>query len=388
MQVPDRGFPVREYEQRVARLRRAMHRLHCDGIVLTTEPNVRYYSGFFTQFWQSPTRPWYLLIPLEGEPVAVVPEIGGSGMEQTWIKDIRTWPSPQPEDDGISLLVGAIDECANKFGQIGMTLGAESMLRMPINNFRRLEQSVANRQVVDVAGDIHQLRMVKSELEITKIKHICTLASYSFGKLPEQASTGMTERQICKAMQLDLLERGADTCSYMVAGSGKAGYDSIIMGPTDKIIEEGDVLIIDTGSTWDGYFCDFDRNWAFGYVADDVRSAYETVWHATEAGFQAAAPGATTSDIWRAMNTVMVEGGSLGNEVGRLGHGLGIELTERPSNTSSDNTRLEPGMVITLEPGMTFAPERQMVHEENIVVTESGAEWLSIRAAPEIPVIN
>lgn len=88
------------------------------------------------------------------------------------------------------------------------------------------------------------------------------------------------------------------------------------------------------------------------------------------------------------MNKIMIAGGSLGNEVGRLGHGLGIELTERPSNTSSDDTALREGMVITLEPGMTFAPGRQMVHEENIVITADGAEWLSIRATPEIPVIN
>lgn len=388
MQMPDRGFPLCEYEQRVSRLQKAMHQLHCDCVVLTTEPNVRYYSGFFTQFWQSPTRPWFLVIPIEGKPIAVIPEIGASGMAQTWVEDIRTWPSPQPADDGISLLVGAIEEQPNRFGQTGMTLGPESSLRMPLNNFRRLEQMSSSREIIDVANEIHRLRMVKSALEIEKAKYICTLASHAFENLPTQAAAGMTERQICKQMQLDLLARGADSCSYMVAGSGKGGYDSIIMGPTDREIEAGDVLIIDTGSTWDGYFCDFDRNWGFGYVEDDTRQAYNTVWMATEAGFEAARPGSTTSDVWRAMNQVMVAGGSLGNEVGRLGHGLGIELTERPSNTRDDNTELRPGMVITLEPGMTFAPGRQMVHEENIVITEDGAEWLSIRAAPEIPVIN
>ena len=388
MQSPYRGFPVLEFEQRLIQLQREMHRLKCDAVVLTTEPNVRYYSGFFTQFWQSPTRPWYLLIPIEGKPVAVIPEIGASGMAQTWIDDIRTWPSPRPDDDGITLLDDAIAQQPAKFGQIGMTLGPESMLRMPVSNFRRLEQLLSDKQFVDVAETIHRLRMVKSVLEIEKIRYVCQLASRSFEKLPEYAATGMSERQICKQMQLDLLASGADSCGYMVAGSGKGGYDSIIMGPTDRVVEEGDVLIIDTGSSWDGYFCDFDRNWGFGYVADDTSTAYDTVWRATEAGFEAARPGATTSDVWRAMNDIMVAGGSLGNAVGRLGHGLGIELTERPSNTCDDNTELKPGMVLTLEPGMTFAQGRQMVHEENIVITDGGAEWLSTRAAPDMPVIN
>ncbi|EHK2889815.1 M24 family metallopeptidase, partial [Vibrio parahaemolyticus] len=64
------------------------------------------------------------------------------------------------------------------------------------------------------------------------------------------------------------------------------------------------------------------------------------------------------------------------------------ELTERPSNTATDNTVLKPGMVMTLEPGMVYAPGKSMVHEENIVITEDGAEWLSERAEPELIIID
>ena len=78
----------------------------------------------------------------------------------------------------------------------------------------------------------------------------------------------------------------------------------------------------------------------------------------------------------------------MGNDVGRMGHGLGAQLTEWPSLTANDRTPLEPGMVITLEPGMEFATGKLMVHEENIVITENGAEMLSKRAAIEMPIIN
>ena len=71
-----------------------------------------------------------------------------------------------------------------------------------------------------------------------------------------------------------------------------------------------------------------------------------------------------------------------------MGHGLGMELTEWPSVTPDDNTLLEPGMILTLEPGMTFAPGKQMVHEENIVITEEGARMLSSRAPSEMPIIQ
>ena len=85
---------------------------------------------------------------------------------------------------------------------------------------------------------------------------------------------------------------------------------------------------------------------------------------------------------------ILEKGGALGNNTGRLGHGLGMELTEWPSIRSEDNTLLEPGMILTLEPGRTFSPGKQMVHEENIVITEDGARMLSYRAPEEIPIIK
>ncbi|MCY3769673.1 MAG: Xaa-Pro peptidase family protein [Gammaproteobacteria bacterium] len=388
MNCPERGFPDAEYEHRTAAIQRAMRKKEVDALLLTTEPNVRYFSGFFTQFWQSPTRPWFLLIPADGKPVAVIPEVGVSGMRQTWIEDIRSWPSPRPGDDGISLLVHLVTGLPRRFGKIGMTLGAETYLRMPIESFQALKDALRQYEFVDLSRPVHAQRMVKSNLEIAKTRKICQIASGTFAALPTFAKTDMTEEQVVRNMKVDLLQRGADTVSYVVAGSGPGGYDSIIMGPTDRELREGDLLIIDTGSTYDGYFCDFDRNWAFGYADDATKKAYEVVWNATEAGFNAARPGATTSDLWKAMNDVLAGGGSLGNEVGRLGHGLGIELTERPSNTATDDTTLEPGMVMTLEPGMTFAPGRQMVHEENIVVTEEGADWLTRRAPRELPILR
>ncbi|NKB77931.1 MAG: M24 family metallopeptidase [Gammaproteobacteria bacterium] len=387
MTTPDRGFPVTEFEVRTKEMQSTMRDRKVDALILTTEPNVRYFSGFFTQFWESPTRPWFLVIPANGKPIAVIPEIGIGGMQQTWIEDIHTWPSPQPEDDGIFLLVSVISKLPKKHGRIGMTLGIESIIRMPVNNFELLKLGLNHFEFVDLSMEMHEQRMVKSELEIAKTRHICGVASDTFEAFASYSSEGMTETEIVRNMKIDLLKRGADTVSYVVAGSGQGGYDSIIMGPTNRQLTRGDLMIIDTGSTFDGYFCDFDRNWAFGYADDETRRAYEVVYNATEAGFNAARPGATTSDLWKAMNDVMVAGGSLGNEVGRLGHGLGIQLTERPSNTATDGTILKPGMVMTLEPGMTFQPGKQMVHEENIVITEDGAQWLTRRASPELPIV-
>jgi Xaa-Pro aminopeptidase len=370
------------------RVQKRMQAKQMDAILLTTEPDVRYFTGFFTQFWESPTRPWFVLLPLDGKPIAVIPEIGATGMAATWVEDIHAWPAPRPEDDGISLLQDVIGALPRKFGRLGIPLGHESFLRMPARDYQKLLNGLSAFEVTDASVVLHQLRYVKSAAEIEKIHYICDLTSAAFEALPQTLKMRESERQNCQRFRIDLLQRGADNSPYLICGSGPGGYDSIIMGPTDRVLEGGDVLIIDTGTTFDGYFCDFDRNFAFGHADDAVRHAYDVVYASTDAGFAAARPGATTSDIWTAMWRVLEEGGALGNSVGRMGHGLGMQLTEWPSNTPDDMTPLEPGVVLTLEPGMEFAPGRQMVHEENIVITEDGARWLSRRAPEELPIVT
>ena len=387
-EIPTRGFEKKEFETRMLRVQTHMSRARIDAILLTTEPDVRYFTGFSTQFWESPTRPWFVLLPLSGKPIAVIPEIGATGMAATWVEDIHTWPAPQPADDGVSLLKRIITDLPSRYGRLGVPLGHESYLRMPLGNYRHLIDGLPSFEIIDASEILHWIRYVKSPAEIEKISHICQIASDSFEALPQSISSGESEREICHRMRIDLLQRGADSIPYLISGSGPGGYDSIIMGPTDRIQKPGDILIIDTGSTFDGYFCDFDRNFAFGRPDDLSRRAYDIVYAATEAGLAAAVPGATTSDVWAAMWNVIEKGGAIGNNVGRLGHGLGMQLTEWPSNTQDDRTLLEPGVILTLEPGMEFAPGKQMVHEENILITNDGAKLLSHRAAAEIPVIG
>jgi Xaa-Pro dipeptidase len=388
MPVPERGFPQSEFEQRTARAQTMMAELKIDAILLTTEPNVRYFSGFFTQFWLSPTRPWFLLVPLQGKPIAVIPGIGMVGMLDTWIDDVHCWSSPQPGDDGISLLTSTIQELPTRYGRIGVSLGAESHLRMPAQDFQELRDKLVATEIVDCSRLLLELCCIKSDAEVEKIKYVCELTSDSFNALPEFARVGDSEREVVQAMSMDLLKRGADNTPYIVSASGPDGYDNIIMGPTDRKLENGDLLIIDTGTVFDGYYCDFDRNFAFGHASGNAKRAYETVFKSTDAGFEAARPGATTSEVWRAMWSVLEAGGAEGNDVGRMGHGLGAQLTEWPSITATDNTELKPGMIMTLEPGMSYDNGKQMVHEENILITESGAIMLSKRAAAELPVIT
>jgi Xaa-Pro dipeptidase len=390
---PARGFAEQEYRDRLARAQKLMAEASLDALLLSTEAEVRYFTGFLTPFWQSPTRPWFVVVPASGKPVAVVPAIGAACMARTWLEDIRTWPSPAPDDEGVSLLAHTLsDLCGAKF-RLGVPMGPETHLRMPLADWHRLQTLCPGLTIEDAQPLIRQLRTVKSPREIEKIGHICALVSGVFETLPSRMSVGMTEIDLFRLFRIACLEAGADEVPYLVGGAGAGGYEDIISPPTDRPIDTGDVLILDTGAVWDGYFCDFDRNWAFGRVDDAVRRAYDVCWTATEAGFAAARPGATCRELFGAMQTVLERGGARGAHagrlgVGRLGHGFGMQLTEWPSHTARDDTVLEPGMVLTLEPGLAFAPGKMMVHEENIVIEADGARWLTRRAPRELPVIE
>jgi Xaa-Pro aminopeptidase len=385
--APPRGFELTEFEQRTAKLQKLMADQQIDAVFFSTEPEFRYFSGFKSQFWESPTRPWFLVVPATGKPIAVVPAIGVAGFEQTWIDDVRSWPSPRPEDDGISLLRDTFLEVSNKNSCIGAMLGPETHLRMPADNFEQLKNQLSSRKMADISGLVRSIRSIKSNAEIAKIRFVCEVTAAGFDYLLDVLHIGMTEREACKAMKLEMLRLGADSCPYLISASGQNGYDNIIMGPTDQQLSDGDVLIIDTGANFDGYFSDFDRNFGLGEIDQTTHDAYDAVYRATEAGLETAKPGQTTGDVWQSMWSVLEDAGALGNDVGRMGHGLGMQLTEWPSNVPDGDVVLQAGMILTLEPGMSFAPQKMMVHEENIVITENGCELLHKRAWEKMPVI-
>ena len=383
--MAERGFPVAEFENRLKRAQGLMESQELDALLLTTHPDVYYFTGFLTRFWESPTRPWFVVVPRHGKPIAVIPAIGAALMRSTWIDDIRTWNSPDLEDDGVSLLADTLKEVAGK-GKVGTPDGHESHLRMPIADFERLKRSPDVPEIVSDSGIVRSVRIIKSDAEIAKIQFACDIAGRAFERVNEFAGEGIPLEEVFRKFQMSCLEEGADWVPYLAGGKGPFGYSDVISPATNDPLETGDCLMLDTGLVHDGYFCDYDRNFSIGPANVIVQSAHQKLIEATQAGFAAAKPGATASDLYHAMDKVLT-GGAGRNDNGRLGHGLGIQLTEWPSLISADQTMLEPGMVLTLEPGIETKDGNMLVHEENIVVTETGARYLSKPCGADIMVI-
>jgi len=380
---PVRGFPRAEYDARVVRAQSLMNKAGLDALLLSTEPDVRYFTGFLTRFWESPTRPWFVVLPQSGAPVAVIPSIGAALMAKTWITDARTWRAPDLTDDGVSLLAQTLIDCIGA-ARVGVPMGLETHLRMPLADWHRLGEQVPNIRFDPDAGIMRELRMIKSEAEIDKIRAACDIAGRAFARVPEIAQAGVGLDQVFRRFQMLCLENGADWVPYLAGGCDQGGYDDVISPAGPAPLRPGDVLMLDTGLVRDGYFCDFDRNFSVGPASEPVRSAHKKLTEASDAAAAIAQPGTTAADLFHRMDKI-VTGGAGGSDAGRLGHGLGMQLTEGLSLIPTDHTILEPGMVLTLEPGITLPNGRIMVHEENIVIRDGPPEFLSPRVSGDIP---
>lgn len=380
-------FPPAEFAARVAKAQGLMQAAGLDALLLTTPPDVCYFSGFWTRFWESPTRPWFLIVPASGQPVAVIPTIGAALMQRSWVEDIRCWRAPDLEDDGVTLLADTLRALAGARGRIGLPMGHETHLRLPLSDYHRLGAMLAPLALVPDEGVVRALRMVKSEAEIARIRDACAIAGRAFDRVAEIARPGAPLDQVFRRFQILCLEEGADCVPYLAGGADQGGYADVISPATERPLAPGDVLMLDTGLVKRGYFCDFDRNFAVGRPTAATAAAHDRLIDAVEAAMQVARPGATAADLFHAMDRITT-GGAGGGEAGRLGHGLGLQLTEWPSLIPADRTPLTPGMVLTLEPGVDLGDGRILVHEENIVIRAGGAEYLTRPAPRGIPVLD
>lgn len=378
-----RGFATAEFTHRLAKAQALMKKADLAALLLTTEPDVRYFTGFLTRFWESPTRPWFVVIPAQGQPIAVIPAIGAHLMGQTWITDVRTWRAPNYDDDGIGLLADTLTEVTPVGGRIGIPDQMETHVRMPFSDLNRLQQSLKSKSRIFAsdAAIVRNIRMIKSEAEVQKIERSCDISERAFDRVAEIAQAGVPLSQVFRKFQALCLDEGADWVGYLAGAAGPGGYGDVISPASDDPLKNGDVLMLDTGLVLDGYFCDFDRNFSVGPPSQQVQSAHDTLMRAIQAAFDVARPGATMADLFHAMNDVVNPDAS-GSDAGRLGHGLGMQLTEWPSIIPDDHTPLSAGMVLTLEPGVVVSGDKMMVHEENIVITDNTPRFLS-RFQPE-----
>ena len=195
--------------------------------------------------------------------------------------------------------------------------------------------------------------------------------------------------QVSRQFQCLCLEEGADQVPYLALGLGHGGYDDVISPADERRIEKGMTLMLDTGLVWDGYFCDFNRNFLFAspqeqQAQQSLLDAHCILIEACDQAIALARPNLAISELWQCLSQSLKVTGN----AGRLGHGLGMNLTEWPSIIAQEQMLLKENMVMTIEPCIPLDDGKMLVHEENILITANGARYLSQRSPKAMRLID
>ncbi|KKK88077.1 hypothetical protein LCGC14_2746780, partial [marine sediment metagenome] len=185
-----------------------------------------------------------MILPRSGGVVAVIPEIGADLMRGCAVAEIRTWPAPVPGDDGLTLLADTLSDLVPTHGTIGLPMGAETSLRMPLADYMALAARLSPRRMVDATHTVQRMREIKSEAETQAIRAACRIADAAFAKLPERLHRAQSFADLSRLFQIDLLEAGADWVSYVAGGAGPGGYGNVIAPPGETPLLTGDIVML------------------------------------------------------------------------------------------------------------------------------------------------
>lgn len=372
-----------ELEQRLARAREAMNTAGLSALFLTERSNYYYFSGHRSAQYEHKMRPMGIVLPLEGEPAAVVYSRDVSAIQKSsgWsqVKSYVDVPFPV-EMLGQMLVSAGLSEPGTK---IGAELGTNERLGLPVADFQRIQREFLPRaELVDAAPLLRELKIRKSPFELVLIRHACAISQGGWELTCQRVRPGMTVRQVGQTLTIAMLELGADLTH---PGKINQAY------PPDYVYQKGDVLWCDYGAIYRGYNADIARRAVFGKPSDEQRGQHELIWGICFALIEAVKPGIRASDIARLCNEHLRRAGH-SELVGpkRVGHGIGLEPSEPPSLSLADDTVLEPSMVVTPEPRIDLTATERLHVEEDIVVSADspdGHEWLS-RGGVDLGVIE
>jgi Xaa-Pro dipeptidase len=227
-----------------------------------------------------------------------------------------------------------------------------------------LRVALPGHNMVHAGPVIEEARLTKDKAELAAMRKACRMTLEVMASVPRIARTGMTELELARKIGGGIVQFGENAA----VPHG---------GPSDRKLRKGDVILVDTGHTADGYWSDLTRTFFFGRKTRDFKEVYEVVERAQKAGIKAVKPGATCQSVDRAARKVIEDAGYGDYFIHRTGHGLGLDIHERPYLVKGNRTRLRPGMTVTIEPGI-YLPGRFGVRiEDDVVVTKTGRRVLS-----------
>ncbi|MCD7960211.1 MAG: aminopeptidase P family protein [Ruminococcus sp.] len=262
------------------------------------------------------------------------------------------------------------------------TLSVEAMT-MTLSEYHKLKRELRNVVELDdsdkLSRAIYHCRTVKSEAEIKKIRAAQRIAEAAFQDILTYLRPGISERDVMMRLNDTMQRFGSEGESFpTIALTGAATSMPHGVPTTERLIQEGDFVLMDYGAMVDGYHSDMTRTVCVGRPSDKMRQIYETVLAAQTAALQAVKAGITGRALDKIARDVITDAG-YGDAFGHsLGHGVGMEIHEYPNASPGSKATLESGNVVTIEPGIYLPGEFGVRIEDFVVIREEGCENLTL----------
>jgi Xaa-Pro aminopeptidase len=240
-----------------------------------------------------------------------------------------------------------------------------------------LAEALGNVELVPTKAQVETLRRFKDEGEVAAIRRAVEVADAGFSYILERLSAGRSEREVALDLEVFMRTNGAEDVSFdLIVASGPLSAH-IHHTASERVLEKGDLVLLDFGARVDGYCSDCTRTVVLGPASDEQQALYELVLAAQLAGIGAIAPGVACRDVDAAARKVIAEAG-YGDAFGHgLGHGVGLDIHEEPRFNEPSIDVLAGGEVMTVEPGV-YLPGRGGIRiEDCVLVTDGGPEVLT-----------
>ncbi|HSF96627.1 MAG TPA: Xaa-Pro peptidase family protein [Thermohalobaculum sp.] len=353
-------------DDRLAPIRAVAEAAGLDAIALVPGANFRRLFG--RDFHQN-ERPLVVVIPVEGPPAAVVPDLELNGFAQVRLDgEVIPWR----DQDGY----------AAAFDRLGRVLsprriGVEGQQMRVFVQFA-LMRAFPGAEIVDAHLPVSALRLRKTPSEIASMRQAIAVTERAFAGAFGEVRAGLTEAQVESILLRRLFEEGAEDIAFQpIVAAGTNSAMPHAKARRDYAIRPGDALLFDFGARIDGICADLTRTVFVGHVDDADAAFYENVQAANAAGCAASGPGATAHQVDDAATSVLESGPYARFIRAKTGHGLGLDIHEAPYIMRGNHVRLEPGMVFTVEPGLYDLDRLGVRIEDDILITETGAESLT-----------
>jgi Xaa-Pro dipeptidase len=351
-------------------LKKVLSRTALDALVLVPGANFR---RVFQKDFHQMERPLAVIVPHQGEAVAVVPHLEmGSFRPIGFPGQIFAWR----DEEGY---MGAFMAAGRALAQLGpgARIGVEGQ-RMRVFDLFALQKALPGTKFIDIHAEISAIRLHKTPEELELQRKAIRLSEAALEATLGEVAAGMTETEIEAILQRNLFSHGADGLAFApIVAAGDNAAKPHAHARADYRIKPGDALLIDFGGTWQGYSADITRTFFVKEVSDYDRAFYDTVLAANEKGRQISRAGITASDVDDAVLKVLEQSQFAQFCRHKTGHGLGLDVHEAPQIMRGNTQVLEPGMVFTIEPGLYRDGEAGVRIEDDVVVTENGIECLT-----------